>query len=662
MHDAAARAWAVASGAARTSRHTRDGPVPFPGLAQDHGQAGQAELRRRLQPAGRAERERVVVGGAGGGVVAGVLERVGQPLVDLGGGRGEVAVERHGERGAHELEPLAPLARPRAHVALERQDARLEVGAAGGARVGARELEQLQRRPEAGRRAQVGGGGQPFGGRVARRAARREGRGGLLARGQRLVPPALQLQRAGQPARRLGDGQRLALAPAAVDDLAPRPDGLARLAGELGAARQALQRLRGGRARPRRPATARARAAPRGRRRGTRGRRRRCSAAARKQRRARSGSRACAQCSATTGPGRPEPLGHLAVQRPPLQQRDLAVERVAHERVPERHLAGRPVDQDAAADRVLRPLVQAGDRDHGLGVEALAGDGGHGDRRCAPVGDRPAARSSTASRTLSGSGSSSPSQQLEAGRRRTAAARSRRGRAQLRHEERHAVGAIEDRVAQAGRGRRPEHVLEQRRRGGGVERFDRDLAQPAVAPQLAAQPPDRMAAGNVVAAVGADAPVPAASSDRASAGSRSSVASSAHCRSSRNTASGARVAAARASTERIAANSVARSTGAAARRARAAAGPGSARAAARRRVAGARAAHGPQHLDDRPVRRGALLHAEAVKRSRPEPASTVRASVVLPTPASPASRTIAPSPARARAASASRAARSTRGR
>jgi hypothetical protein len=49
--------------------------------------------------------------------------------------------------------------------------------------------------------------------------------------------------------------------------------------------------------------------------------------------------------------------------------------------MPERHLAGRPVDEDAAADGLVRPLGDVRDRHHRLDAERLAGHRGDGDRR-----------------------------------------------------------------------------------------------------------------------------------------------------------------------------------------------------------------------------------------------------------------------------------------
>ena len=330
----------------------------------------------------------------------------------------------------------------------------------------------------------------------------REGRSRLLARGQRLVPASLQLQRAGQPAARLRDGQRLALAAAAVDHLPPRAHGLAGLTGQLGAHRQALQRLEAAdlvlAVGPQLERAARGAGAVEI---GVHG----AGAVGRVEE--------AAPCALRLARLRPvlgdhlrrgvQPLRHVAVQRAPAQQRQLAVERVAHERMPEGHLAGRPVDQDAAADRLLRPLLEAGDGEHRLGVEALAGDGGHGHgrprrRRQAGRPEQHRVADAVGQRQLLAVA------QLEPGRPGVQPPARGEGEPELRDEEGNAARAVADGLAQARRGRRPEDLREQGGGGGGVQRLQRDLAQAVVAPQLAAEAPDRVAARDVVAPVGAD--------------------------------------------------------------------------------------------------------------------------------------------------------------
>ena len=68
-----------------------------------------------------------------------------------------------------------------------------------------------------------------------------EGDGGLLPAGQGLLPAALELKDGGQPAVGRAERERVALPPAPVGDLAPDRARLGQVAGQLGAAGQALE-------------------------------------------------------------------------------------------------------------------------------------------------------------------------------------------------------------------------------------------------------------------------------------------------------------------------------------------------------------------------------------------------------------------------------------
>ena len=93
--------------------------------------------------------------------------------------------------------------------------------------------------------------------------------------------------------------------------------------------------------------------------------------------------------------------------------------------------------------------------------------------------DSPAARRSTASRMVSGTGISPfPASSSPAPRGQPPAGLQRRG--QLLDEERHALGSVVDRLASAGGQRRAEDLLGQRCGALGVERLERELAQRAV--------------------------------------------------------------------------------------------------------------------------------------------------------------------------------------
>jgi hypothetical protein len=71
-------------------------------------------------------------------------------VVDLGGRGRQVGIERGRESAAHERQTHSALAHAGLHVAVEGQDADLEIDAARGPRILLGGLEQMQRRVEAG--------------------------------------------------------------------------------------------------------------------------------------------------------------------------------------------------------------------------------------------------------------------------------------------------------------------------------------------------------------------------------------------------------------------------------------------------------------------------------------------------------------------------------
>jgi hypothetical protein len=263
--------------------------------------------------------------------------------------------------------------------------------------------------------------------------------------------------------------------------------------------------------------------------------------------------------------------------------------------------------------------------------------------------DRPAARSSTASRTLSGSGTSAPSSSstpdgpgwsrpLDASADassftkkgtpsvRSNTARCREGAAVPRARSSRMAVATAPSGSTVTCRRWPA-----RRSSLRVRRIEWPLGSSSL------RNAPRISSGWV-------------STDRASAPSSSRVASSAHCRSSRNRAAGCRAAIA-ARARRTASNRVARSPSGAA-------GPSSGRSSARWAASGPSSSR-PPPAERRCDRSTSTMGPNAAappwtpkpsSTSRPEPARTRRARVVLPTPASPASRTSDPRPARASAA------------
>ena len=90
------------------------------------------------------------VRGRRGPVVTGVLERVGQPLLQLGGGVGERLSERSIQRQAHGGDAFAVLALPRQHVAAQALDAQQQIGPSAGLGVCRGGLQGSQGSGEAG--------------------------------------------------------------------------------------------------------------------------------------------------------------------------------------------------------------------------------------------------------------------------------------------------------------------------------------------------------------------------------------------------------------------------------------------------------------------------------------------------------------------------------
>ena len=75
---------------------------------------------------------------------------------------------------------------------------------------------------------------------------------------------------------------------------------------------------------------------------------------------------------------------------------------------------------------------------------------------------------------------------------------------ELLGEEGEALGAVVDGMDQRARGRVAEHLRQQRRGAGFVERLERDLVEDAAAAQVAAQAPQRVFAREFVGAVRGD--------------------------------------------------------------------------------------------------------------------------------------------------------------
>src|SRR5206468_2718917 len=100
---------------------------------------------------------------------------------------------------------------------------------------------QPQRRPEAPRGPQVGGGRESLRSGLPRHARRREDKGCPVPAGQPLLPPALQLERGGKPPAGMPGLRRMARLLVQVRELAPNSGRLAEPTGKLTAAGEPLQ-------------------------------------------------------------------------------------------------------------------------------------------------------------------------------------------------------------------------------------------------------------------------------------------------------------------------------------------------------------------------------------------------------------------------------------
>ena len=101
--------------------------VPLAAGEQDHAGAGPAQLPDGIGSVCVAVLVGSGIRGCRGPVVAGVLERVGQPLLQLGGGVGERLGERLIQRRPQGGDPFARLALPRQHIAAQALDAQQQI-------------------------------------------------------------------------------------------------------------------------------------------------------------------------------------------------------------------------------------------------------------------------------------------------------------------------------------------------------------------------------------------------------------------------------------------------------------------------------------------------------------------------------------------------------
>jgi hypothetical protein len=78
-----------------------------------------------------------------------VLERIGQPLIDVGCRSGQPLLQGHGKTGPDQLHCRASFSHPSAYVPLLPENASLEINTARLARLLAGDLQQAERGPEA---------------------------------------------------------------------------------------------------------------------------------------------------------------------------------------------------------------------------------------------------------------------------------------------------------------------------------------------------------------------------------------------------------------------------------------------------------------------------------------------------------------------------------
>ena len=204
-----------------------------------------ADLHARVR-AGAAELQRRVERLLGAAVVGRVVERDAEALVELGGDRGEVVLERQREAAAHRLQPALVVAVLGARHALE-PDARGSAGRARPARLGlrarARRASSIASPWRAASRrwlAIASCSTAASAGRPCRGVGRRR-RAGARANAASRSP--LQLEHRRELPLRPRQRELVARGGAQRAELAPRARRLGQLAGQPRAARVALERL-----------------------------------------------------------------------------------------------------------------------------------------------------------------------------------------------------------------------------------------------------------------------------------------------------------------------------------------------------------------------------------------------------------------------------------
>jgi hypothetical protein len=195
-----------------------------------------------------------------------------------------------------------------------------------------------------------------------------------------------------------------------------------------------------------------------------------------------------------------EQLCQLPVERAPPGPGDVAVERLADQRMPEPGRAGGDLDQQPLPERLAQGVLAAGERRHDVQVEARARR--RGDLQGRSRGVAQSGRAQQHQITY-GVGHGQPVRvvQMPGAAAFTKPPCPGQRRQQLLDEERQPVAPLVQEGGQRRRGRTTKELRREGGRFGGTERLDGELPQLAGAAQLRPQPPQRVVAAQLVGAV-----------------------------------------------------------------------------------------------------------------------------------------------------------------
>ena len=478
--------------------------VPITELAQDVGHAGDAALLRTGVVQGAAEAERAVERLTRTRVVGRRLQHGAEPLVEVGSFRGQVVLERDRESGADCRHPRVEVAALRPGRALEAECACPQVGAPGTLGFARRLRGELDRLAVAAGALQVDGGGDPVDRGLRRHTRALEPIGRAAAGDERAAAIAEQSVDVAEPLLDLGAGLPGPLAAPDRRHLSPGARGLVQLARELRALAVCLDRVAPARRvlvlgpeLERLPARGGGVAV--------------CVGGAELGDRPQKGgsrSRLVARSAPVGGDLHRravvalEHFGEAAVQGLAAQPGDVLVDRIASERMAEARPARVGLgDQPAIGE--LGQAVAARELRDGIDPEPLTGDRrglGGGARGVRDPGDphQHGVADRLRDRYLGGVG------ELEAIVALADRAAREEGTGELLDEERIALGAVLNDRGEFCAGLPAEDLGDELARMLGAEGSQRQLLEPARAPELVAEPPQRVVAADLVGAVGGE--------------------------------------------------------------------------------------------------------------------------------------------------------------